>query len=224
MFAALQIVLLLVVNVSVKPDSGVPELQGLWRLASVEAEVGEVMLPEVRPRLMVRGERLQFGGEEFARLAADAETERHVFDLRFRDPERVYEGIYKFDKDTLTVCLNGRIEGVKERPNSFELKDHPVRRILKFERAAADEEPAGSGFVGMALRNDTDRNEVVVADVLDDSPAKNAGVQMEDVLITIGGTAPSDLRTAVMAEAPLDDLSRLGKELHGYFREVSPTV
>jgi uncharacterized protein (TIGR03067 family) len=181
-------------------DTNAAELQGTWRLAEVEAAAGKVELPDIRPLLTVSGDRLLFGGEEFARLTADRDTQPKVFDLRFNNPERLYEGIYELrDKESFQVCLNGRTDGVKERPNSFSLEDQPIRRLLTFERAKAEEPSAGNGFVGMALRFDETLSAVVVQSTLERSPARKAGLREDDVLLSVGGDAVTDLRSAVNA-------------------------
>src|SRR5262245_15785153 len=84
------------------------ELRGAWRLDSVRTDAGDIMLSDPRPTLVIESERLLYGGEEVARLSADATTDPKIVDLRFRGPERVYEGIYKLDKEELKICLNGR--------------------------------------------------------------------------------------------------------------------
>lgn len=201
MIAALACVLAaLAADPSAEPGTAAAEVQGTWRLVSVEAEAGSVELPEARPLLTIEGDRVLFGGEEFARVSADSTTQPKVFDLRFPDPQRTYEGIYTASKDSLKVCLNGRAEGVKERPNSFALVEQPVRRLLTFERVTVGQDVvAGNGFVGMALRRDEDRNEILIQNVLEGSPAKKAGLRPDDVLVNVAGDAVTDLRSAVEA-------------------------
>src|SRR4051812_48422925 len=117
------------------------DLQGGWRLVAVEAEAeaGSVPLPDPRPALVIKGDKLLHGGTEIARLTADPVADPKVLDLRFATPDRTYEGIYALDKDTLRVCLNGRSDGVKERPGSFSLDGHPAWRVLKLERVKPEE-------------------------------------------------------------------------------------
>ena len=68
-------------------DAKVPtELQGAWKLVSIETEAGPVNLPDPRPGFLVKGDRLNYGGKESARLVADAATNPKLFDLQFRDP------------------------------------------------------------------------------------------------------------------------------------------
>src|SRR5262245_51340851 len=130
------------------------DLRGTWRLVSVEAEEGSVDLPSPQPLVKFEGGRLVYGGDKVARVTADATTSPNVIDLQFADPDGTREGIYVVDKDSLKVCINGRTDGVKERPDSLTTKDHPVRRLLTFERVAADDPGGVSGFVGLALRFD----------------------------------------------------------------------
>ena len=178
---------------------GPAELQGTWRLVSVEAEAGAFSLPDPRPGLVIKGDRVRYGGEEIARVSADPATNPKVFDLRFAKPERVYEGVYTVKKDSLKICLNGRSEGVKERPDSFSIKDHPSWRLLSFERVKTGSAGPGTGFVGLALRIDKERKEVIVEQVLDGGPAKKAGLRKDDVLLDVGGARVTDLLSAVQA-------------------------
>jgi S1-C subfamily serine protease len=105
--------------------------------------------------------------------------------------------VYAVEKDSLKICLNGRADGVKERPQAFSVKDHPARRLLSFERVKADAAGQGTGFIGLVLNYDKKREEVTVAAALDGSPAKKAGLSTEDVLIAVNGTAVTNLRSAV---------------------------
>jgi uncharacterized protein (TIGR03067 family) len=178
---------------------GPAELQGAWRLVSVAAEAGSVNLPDPRPALVIKGDRVLYGGEEIARVSTDSASDPKLIDLRFPGPGRVYEGVYAVEKDSLKVCLNGRTEGVKERPDSFSTKGHPARRLLSFERIKPDDVGAGSGFVGLALRFDQWRKEVIVDQALDGSPAQKAGLRRGDVLREVGGAGVTDLRSAVEA-------------------------
>jgi uncharacterized protein (TIGR03067 family) len=178
---------------------GPAELQGAWRLVSVEAEAGSVNLPDPRPGLVIKGDRVHYGGEEVARVTTDSASDPKLIDLRFPGPGRVYEGVYAVEKDSLKVCLNGRTEGVKERPDSFSIKGHPARRLISFERVKPDDVGAGSGFVGLALRFDEGRKEVSVDQALAGSPARKAGLRKGDVLREVGGAGVTDLRSAVDA-------------------------
>lgn len=46
----------------------------------------------------------------------------------------------------------------------------------------------------MAIAYSGDRKEVVVAGTLDGSPAQRAGLKKGDVLVTVGGLQPTNLR------------------------------
>jgi hypothetical protein len=136
---------------------------------------------------------------EIAKLVADAATDPKAFDLHFGKPERVYEGIYMVEKDALKVCVNGRADGVKERPNSFSIEGHSDWRLLTFERIKPEDAGSGVGFVGLVLRFDPDRKEVIVNQTIEGSPAKKAGLRKDDVVLGVGGAPASDLRTTVDA-------------------------
>ncbi|HEY8505539.1 MAG TPA: TIGR03067 domain-containing protein, partial [Gemmataceae bacterium] len=174
------------------------ELQGTWRLASADAGGAALPLPDPKPVLVVEGGRLLYGGEEIARVSADPSTDPKVIDLRFRGPDRVYEGIYAVKEGELKVCLNGRSEGLMERPGVFSAEGQPGWRLLTFRREERGAEGA-SGFVGVVLRFDAHRREVLIDDALDGSPAKKAGLRKGDVLLDVGGAAVTDLLAAVDA-------------------------
>jgi uncharacterized protein (TIGR03067 family) len=206
------------------------DLQGIWRLTAVgaEADAASVPLPDPRPALVIKGDKVLYGGHEIATLAADPKAEPRVIDLKFVEPERTYEGVYRLDKGTLTVCLNGKSEGVKERPDGFGLDGHPAWRLLTFEKIQPEEAGPGAAFVGLVLRLDTDTKEVVVQMPLDKSPAKAAGLLKDDVLLSVGGTGVEDLLGAinlVRKAKPGDELTlrvrRAGKEMDV---KVKPTI
>jgi uncharacterized protein (TIGR03067 family) len=178
-----------------RAGKGVPELQGTWKLEAIDAEAGPVGLSDPSPTLVIRGDRLRYGDQEIARVWADPTCTPRNIDLHFPDPKRVYEGIYAIEKDKLKVCLNGRTDGVKERPLSFAIKDRPTWRLLSFHRARPGETAGGNGFVGLALKFDAGATEVVIQDVLARGPARKAGLRKGDVLVEVAGEAITDLRS-----------------------------
>jgi len=180
----------------------VPELQGAWKLTTVVGEAGESDFSDSPPTLIIRGEELLYGGEKIASIVADPATDPKVIDLRFpgaggADSERVYEGIYAIDKDSLKICLNARSDGAKERPDSFSTKDHLARRLLTLRKAKDGEKEGGRGYVGLALAFNDEREEIIINDVLEGGPAKKAGLRKDDVLLELGGAAATDLRGVV---------------------------
>lgn len=184
-----------------KPATMPPsELQGTWRLVSVEIR-GEVNDPATSyPRWVIKGDKVIYGGEELASISADASTSPKSIDLAFRDPKSNYEGIWSIDKDKLTICLNGRSETVKERPVEFSTKDKDNMRLLVFERVKNKrEDPTGdaAGFVGLVMRFDNKTKQIIVNDVLAGSPAKKAGLKKDDVILKMAGAAATDLASAV---------------------------
>jgi uncharacterized protein (TIGR03067 family) len=173
------------------------DLQGGWKLVAVETDAGPVDLPDARPALVIKGDKVLHSGQEIARLTADPAADPKVIDLKFDKPERTYEAIYSLDKDTLKVCVNGRSEGVKERPSGFTVEGHPGWRRLTFERVKPEDATPGPGFVGLMLMFDETNKQVVVQATIDGSPAKGAGFQKDDVVLSIGGAAVETLRGAV---------------------------
>lgn len=218
----------LVVVASQAPESPkAAEIHGTWRLVSVEAAAGAMALPEDRPLLTITDRELLVAGEPVGRLSADAATDPKVFDLHIAMPEQTYEGIYRLiDRNKLEVCLNGRTEGTKERPNSFSLTDQPIRRLLTLERAKPDETPPGGGYLGMALRFDDAAGLVVVQATLDGSPANKAGLKPDDVVLTVGGSAVSDLASAIAAVRRAKPRTELALHIRrqGEERDIQITV
>jgi uncharacterized protein (TIGR03067 family) len=181
---------------------GPTELQGCWKLVSVETD-GKTSDPVGggQPRWVVRGDTVYYGGEAIIRLTADASTTPRIIDLKFRDPDRVYEGIYAVEKDTLKVCLNSRADA-KDRPGDFSTKDRADRRLLVFEREkAAPENPAegATAYAGVQLRADAETKAVVVDTPIKGSPAEKAGLKKGDVILKVAAIEVADLEATVKA-------------------------
>jgi hypothetical protein len=64
------------------------DLQGGWRLVSVEAadEAADVPLPEPKPALVIKGDRVLYGGHEIARLTADPAANPRLSTSRSKHP------------------------------------------------------------------------------------------------------------------------------------------
>src|SRR2546427_3931046 len=76
------------------------DLQGTWKLTSLERE-GEVReFADRAPRWVVKGDKVLYGGEELATLAPDAATTPKSLDLAFRTPKGDKEAIYSLTDDT----------------------------------------------------------------------------------------------------------------------------
>jgi uncharacterized protein (TIGR03067 family) len=175
-------------------------LQGTWKLVSVESKDGMADLPDPRPTVEIDKSRLLYGGEEVATVAVAAEGELKSFDLTMGKPKRTFEGVYVLEKEVLTVCLNGQTDGVKERPTSVSIEGHPAWRLLKFEQIKPEDAVPGKGYVGMALRHDNDhKDHILIAAIIEDSPASKADLQKDDQIVRINGEAPGDLMQAVNA-------------------------
>src|SRR5262249_15115681 len=121
-------------------------------------------------------------------------------DLAFRNPERVCEGIYSVDGDTLKLCVNRQSEGVKERPNVFSTEGKPEWRLLVLKRdkdRKADDLDGLGGFVGMQLGTADEGKKVVIQATLDNSPAKKADLKKDDILLQVTGQDVTGLRACV---------------------------
>jgi uncharacterized protein (TIGR03067 family) len=203
------------------------ELQGAWKLTSLESngESREIQGAS-EPRWVIKGDKVFYGGQEAARLSADASTSPRTFDLKFRDPERTYEGIYVLDKDTLKVCLNARSEA-KDRPGAFSTKDQADWRLLVFERDKAPPANPAEGlaaFAGVQLRNDEDNNAVVVEGTIKGSPAEKAGLKKGDVILKVGATPATDLMTTVQTVRQSKPGAKLEFQVRRDGKEMAVTV
>jgi uncharacterized protein (TIGR03067 family) len=168
------------------------ELQGTWKLEAIKTGEYERTFEDNTPRLVIKGDRVRYGGEPLATLKADPETTPKCLDLHFVSAAD-YEGVYKVEKDTLTVCLGLPSDGAKERPLDFEIKDKKNRRLLVFRREKAgtgDGIEGGMGWLGVQIRKDGDK--ISVADVFEGSPAKKAGLKKADVVLKVGDAEVAD--------------------------------
>jgi uncharacterized protein (TIGR03067 family) len=180
------------------PKKAPADLQGTWKLVSIEANGMTREFGDNTPRLVIKGDQVRYAGEPLATLKADPGTTPKCLDLNFLSPKNSYEGIYAVDKDTLKVCLSLPTEGAKERPQEFVTKDKENVRLLVFARdkAGAGDGPAGGmGWLGVQIRKEDDQ--ISVTDVFDGSPAKKAGLKKDDILVKVGEEEVSDLPSMV---------------------------
>ena len=184
------------------PAKGPADLQGCWKLVSVETE-GKSSDPTGggQPRWVIKGTSVSYGGEVIISFTVDESTSPRVIDLKFRDPERVYEGIYVVEKNTLQVCLNGRADA-KDRPGVFSTKDQTDWRLLVFEHektAPANPAEDATAYAGIQIQTDEETKAVVVATPIKGSPAEKAGLKKGDVVLKVGATEATDLQTTIKA-------------------------
>jgi uncharacterized protein (TIGR03067 family) len=193
-----------------RPKKEFLPLQGNWKLVSVGFNGRTIDFSGRLPNWIIRGDKVLYGGEELATLTLDPSTTPRCIDLGFLSPKRVYEGVYEVSGDTLKICVNSQSDGVKERPLVFATKDKLNLRLFVFQRekdGKGDGTENLRGYVGMALRNSKDRKAVVIAEALEGSPAKRAGLKKDDVLVTVGDLKATDLRAVYerMAEGKPGD-------------------
>jgi uncharacterized protein (TIGR03067 family) len=175
-------------------------LQGTWTVVSLETEGKATSFPENPPRWVIKDNKVLYAGKELAVLSIDANTKPRSIDLAFQKPKRVYEGIYSLEDDTLKICVNRETEGVKQRPVGFATEGKPELRLLVFKRdkeAKADPTEGIAGFVGLQIMALQDRKAVRIAGLIEDSPAKKAGVKVDDVLLKVSGQEATDIQTVV---------------------------
>lgn len=175
------------------------ELQGVWRLIGFEVDGQEAYLQEHKQlRWVIKGDKVLYGGDEFAKLTVDPATTPRCLDLARVKSERIHEGIYKLDNDRLKICVGVATEGVKERPVRFDNKGIDKFRTMLFVRDKPGTELEGAaGFVGVQLRADENTKEIQIVDTIKDSPAQKAGLKKDDILLKVGDTATGDLQATV---------------------------
>jgi uncharacterized protein (TIGR03067 family) len=173
------------------------ELDGAWRLRSVESIEGTRQI-EQDVRWVIRDGKVYYYGEPLADVTFDAQSTPKIIDLSFLDTQRAYEGVYTLAGDVLHVCVNANADGVKERPLRIAIDDKPSLRLLAFERIARDAIGSPAGYVGIALRVNEDPPGVLIQSVLEESPAKKAGLQAGDALLSVGSfEVGEDLRSVI---------------------------
>jgi uncharacterized protein (TIGR03067 family) len=186
------------------------ELDGPWKIISIEL-AGEARPLEEDVRWLIKDGKVFFGGEPLAALTNYPSSPPKGIDLAFHEPKKEYEGIYVVEKDLLRICLNLNTTGAKERPADFSTKDKSNWRVLTLERVSPTDDgpPPAKGFIGMALAIENGQD-VVVSDVIDNSPAEKAGLRAGDVLLKIGDHTVRDLNSTVEAvrrESPGSNLT-----------------
>src|SRR6266536_3317829 len=77
-----------------------PELQGVWKLVSLEREGDVREFPDRAPHWVVKGDKVVYGGAELATFTPDSTTTPKCLDFTFRTPKGEHEGIYTLDGDT----------------------------------------------------------------------------------------------------------------------------
>jgi uncharacterized protein (TIGR03067 family) len=176
-------------------------LQGTWRLEGVEVNGVARDLTEKPPRWVIKENKVLYGGSELATLSiVDGTAAPKSVDLMLLPSKRTLEGVFAVDKDTLKICVNSQTEGVKERPLNFDTQGRTDRRLLIFKRETAkdvDPNEGLDGYVGMAIRLHPERMEVVIVDLVDDGPAKKAGLMKDDIVLMVGPGKATDLRTTI---------------------------
>ena len=209
---------MLAAHAGAEPKKEAGELDGGWKLVSVERD-GEVRERDDDVRWLIKDGEVMYEGERLAAVVIYAAGTPKGIDLSFHAPQNDYEGIYVLAQDELKICLNTTTTGAKERPSDFATQDKTNLRVLKFERLAPEAAGAGTvrGYVGMALGLETET--VVIQGVLENSPAEKAGLKPGDLLVSVGGQAAGNLETTVdlvRREKPGSDVAirvrRDGKE------------
>jgi uncharacterized protein (TIGR03067 family) len=175
------------------------ELQGVWRLTGFEVAGKVAFLQEQKQiRWVIKDNKVFYGGEELAKLTLDPAPNPKCLDLSLVKSKRIHEGIYKLDKDRLTICVGLMTEGVKERPLKFGHEDIAKYRTLLFERDKLGTEFEGAAaFVGLQLRLADKTKEIQIVDAIKGSPAHKAGVKKDDILLKVGNDAAEDLQQTI---------------------------
>jgi uncharacterized protein (TIGR03067 family) len=176
-----------------------------------------------QPRWVIVGNTVFYGSRPLARVTADPKASPKLIDLKVQ-PDRVFEGVYAVEADTLKVCVNKETGSVKNRPGGLSTEGQSTWRLLAFERVKPADGPGKeAGFVGLQLRMDADRG-VVVGATLDRSPAKAAGLKKDDVVLKIGERDVSDLQGAVEAVRAVGPGTKLEVRVRRAGKETDLTV
>ena len=175
-------------------------IEGRWRLESVEENGKPVDLGEHRPRWVIKGNTVQYGGDPLAELKLDPSSSPKCIDLNWTKPKRSYEGIYSLDGETLKLCVNRDTEGAKDRPQDFATEGKSNLRLLTFKRDTEENNDPSlgvGGFVGLMISQSEDKKHVIVVAALADSPAEKAGLIKDDVILTLNSNAITELQEMV---------------------------
>ncbi|HEV3203833.1 MAG TPA: TIGR03067 domain-containing protein [Gemmataceae bacterium] len=206
-----------------KAKKELAELQGSWALTSVEREGKAEDLSNRYPPWVIKGNKVFYGGEEVALLAVDPTTKPKCIDISFPPAKNPYEGIFLLEENSLKICINKETEGPKQRPGKFSTMEKPDWRLLQFKRGKEGEWAdfkGTNGFIGMAVRLDQDKGEIIINEIFDNSPAKKSGLEKDDTILKAGDAQATDLVAVVQAirqTKPGSDLTmkikRKGKEM-----------
>ena len=140
-------------------------------------------MPGNLPRWVIKGDKVRYGGATLATLTVDPANMPKTIDLNFTESKQTYEGVYKIEGDTLTICVNRLTAGVKERPLDFAAESKQDRQLLvlqKLKRGADDGTKDAPGFIGVQLRAAPDNTGVMIGAVVDKSPTTSGGARALD--------------------------------------------
>ena len=114
-------------------------MQGKWKLQWLEID-GSRRDPtdeEKEKRLVVEGDKMAFGDTKFS-FVCNSKTDPKLFDVKLMESpekERLFEGLYKLEKDALTLCVFLDDEGGRRRPTEFGTKEGSNLVLVAFARA-----------------------------------------------------------------------------------------
>src|SRR5262245_57714273 len=86
--------------------TGEPNVQGAWKLQSVENDGKPMEISDNQPRWIIKGNKVMYGGGELAVLKVVSTATPKSLDLNFAKPKRTFEGIYSVEGNTLKICVN----------------------------------------------------------------------------------------------------------------------
>jgi uncharacterized protein (TIGR03067 family) len=189
-------------DVPVQPEAKnqAGELQGTWSIVATERDGQREEMTNRLPPLVIKGDKIYYDGAEVGRVRVDVTTKPKCIDVTVLPAKAGLEGIYALEGNTLKICLNRESDALKERPDKFSTKDKANWKMVVCERATTKEalESKGtSGFIGLQLRFDQDKKQVVITDTIEHSAARQAGLKKDDVIVKAGNVVATDLLSFV---------------------------
>src|SRR5262245_38748544 len=93
------------IGIAAETGKDASQLDGAWKLVSVEQE-GEIVERDDDVRWVIKDGHVFYAGEPLATAVIYADSNPAGLDLAFREQKKTYEGIYVREKNELKICLS----------------------------------------------------------------------------------------------------------------------